>query len=141
METSPRSRTISPPNIKTAPGDLPRISSKVSEAGEAIELKHLKEGGRMSHLVKDDETYTAMPVVSSDECSSLSDHTLSPPSERPTVVVAATTSSDVGSGEGGVAGKGEGLANSRKQWASDGSEVGSMSCCVANLEIPESSST
>ena len=74
----------------------------------------------MSHLVRDEETYTAHPV-SSDEChslSSLSDHTLSPPTDRPAVVV--TSSGGVASVERGVEEEeGEGEATARKQWANE----------------------
>lgn len=91
-----------PPDSNTTPPATPSPSlptggeEGVSKAA-GIDLMHLKEGGSMSHLVRDDETYTLLPLES-DEChslSSLSDHTLS----TPMLAVAATPDQSAAGGD------------------------------------------
>lgn len=121
----PRSRTISPPDCAATLPNVPHITTEVNSANDfsettSIDLKHLNAGGRMSHLVRDEETYTVLPI-SSDEgnsLSSLSDHTLSPPSEKPAVV-----SSSGGDGERGAEGQEREGPIARKQWTKEDSQV------------------
>lgn len=100
-----------------------------------IGLEHLKEGGLMSHLVKEDETYTAQLASSDESFSSLSDHTLSTPTHKPAVVVVKANARSERNSLGGSflgsevpGGEGEGQVKAsvaRKQWTGEETQVNS----------------